>query len=296
VELRRIWAMGFVLVVATALAGVALLGRMAPAIGDILDENVATVDAVQRMLAALARGDERATEGFEEALAVAENNVTEEAERPLLETIRRESSPALAGDPLARREVVAALSSLGEVNEAAMRTADDEARALGSAGAWAIAILCLAGLLALVVGTRRVRRRLLLPLEELHGVLGAWVGGDPHRRCRPATVGALAPVLEAVNSLLDEARVGVPGRDVRVRRALGFLLEMQGAALVLDSKGEVIAMSDRALARMEEDGDAILEASREDGEHPAIEERMGSDEVVLIRLTGAGAAPDSSDG
>lgn len=279
--------------VLTALAGIGLLERMSPAIGHILEDNVASAQAVETMLRVLAEPAVTDTdrERFLDALGTAEGNVTEPEERPLLDTIRRRASAALAGDARARHDVATALEALGEINREAMVRADREARRLGSAGRWALAFLALGGLLLIAIAARRTQRRLLAPLAELEAVVGAHRAGDGHRRCRPHGGSELGDILDGVNRLLDRdarAHAGGAGRRAAIREALVLMLDERPApALVLDRAGEVIAASQDALDLMASRGEEILDAARSDEPAPAgIESARTTDSgLKLVHLT-----------
>lgn len=196
--------------VVTSLAAVALFGRMAPAIERIIEENVASVSAVEGMLDAALRARlgeplEVARRNFDEALAVARQNVTEEPEGRALEEIARLSGPALAGDDAAARRLSAELRALGAINRRAMRSADESAQRLGIAGAWAMVVLGAGGFVVGIMTLRRLRRRLVLPLQEIGTVLRAATNGDRLRRCtaQSAPAGDLADTMTMINLLLD---------------------------------------------------------------------------------------------
>jgi hypothetical protein len=195
---------------ATALAAITLFGRMTPAIERIIEDNVVSVDAVETMLdavLAIQLGEDAAVarKAFYEGLNVAKSNVTEAAETPVLADINRLAEPALQGDQAAARELAARLRSLGEINREAMRVADDSARRLGIAGAWTMVVLGSGGFVAGLVAMRRLRRRLLLPLQEIATVLRSATTGDRLRRCTPRATptGDLADTMRLLNVLLD---------------------------------------------------------------------------------------------
>lgn len=260
------------MLVLTALGGIGLLERMSPAIGLILEENVASARAVETMLGALAQPDATGARGaFFGALEAAEANVTEEEERAQLTRIRASADAALAGDDRARRDAVEALLDLGAINRDAMHRADHEARRLGSAGRWAIAFLALMGIGAGVVAMRQARRRVLDPIAELATVVRARRGGDLHRRCRLVGAGAIRDVLTEVNELLDRAERAPDATRLSAqssRAVIAALLDRSGEALaVMDADGAVVAASRSALDRIADEGasDAEELAAIEDG-------------------------------
>jgi hypothetical protein len=191
---------------------VGLLMRMSPAIERILRENVASLEACDEMMAALALAGPGQAEAsiaarFREALRRAQANITEAQERPALARIEAAAPGALRGEPADRAAAVEALAALHAVNSASMRRADERARQLGLGGAWAIVFLSCVALAVSVAVLRRLRQRLVAPLQELSSTLAAASRGDRHRRCRPMTTAPaeLARILLAVNGLLDRA-------------------------------------------------------------------------------------------
>ncbi|MEQ9644257.1 MAG: hypothetical protein RLO52_02180 [Sandaracinaceae bacterium] len=274
-QLRILLAVLIGLQALTALAGIGLLDRMSPAIGRILDENVASAEAVEAMLRVLVAPtpSEAQRREFMETLASAESNVTEPEETELLRVIRANAVGARGGARAARARAADALAELGDVNRGAMARADGDARRLGLAGRWALAFLALVGLAGVVLSARRIRTRLLAPLVELSAVVRVIRSGDPHRRCRPMPSGELGYVLASLNQILDAAAVPAPtprnGSD-RMRRALVGLLDRQEEPVVLlDETGGVVAASSSALALMAERGDEILAAARAGDPGPA---------------------------
>ena len=98
------------------------------------------------------------------------------------------------------------LGRLGEVNRASMHRANDQAKRLGWAGAWAAVMLGFCGFLISLYAMRRLGRKFLSPLEEIHSVLHAYGQGDRFRRC---TLHHSSPEFreagETINQLLDRA-------------------------------------------------------------------------------------------
>lgn len=248
--------------------GIVLLTRMGPAIEHILQDNVFSSLAVEEMLSILAEPDVATNEDsqrrFEEALTRARENVTEPEERPLIATIARGKAGALAGEPSARRDVIAALRQLAQVNHDSMARADRGARRLGTAGAWAAAML---GALALGLGVmvyRRLRLRLELPVEILRQTLERIRNGDARARC---VVGPgpteLRQIARDLNAILDRG-VGDPSaatgptparRDTaELRRLVAWALDQHAApTLVIDEKGHPVAMNQAMQERQEAD-------------------------------------------
>lgn len=196
------------LLLVVAFAAISLLGRMSPAIETILRENVVSLEAAEEMLAVMAAPGERASEGarrrYEGALGRAEQKVTREDERPVLAELRRLSAAALRGEVAVVSRTVALLRRLAEINREEMRRRDLEAQRLGVAGAWAVVLLGLLGLLLATFFVRRLVRRLLRPLAELQQTLAAAAGGDARRRALVERAPLeLLQMAAALNALLD---------------------------------------------------------------------------------------------
>ncbi len=253
--------------VLTSLAGIALLARMSPALGQVLAANEATVADAELMLAALATSPSpEASRRFEAALRRAEDAASDPAERELVSRLEALQGPTLAGEPEARATTVSLLIQLSEMNRHAMHEADARVRQLGLAGRWALVLLGLLALLASALAMRRAGRQLVAPVTELVAVLEARRGGDRHRRYTlGGEEGELARVLADVNEVLDAAEAPEPGErgDGLVREALVALLDARGgASIVVGEDGEIVAASREALDRLAERDEPIRAALR----------------------------------
>lgn len=237
----------------TSFAGVALLGRMSPAVERIMTENVVSTEAVEEMLSVLVtQGDPKA---FDVALEQARTNITEPEETALIDAINANADKALAGDADAREEIVVALHALGSVNRASMRRSDSAAQLLGRAGAWAMALV---GFLSFLVSIRvyhRVEKRLLLPFVELDEVLTAVRGGDAHRRVSWQADDLQGDhsgrLTDNLNWLLDQ-RLGRPTgviEELCLREALLSLIDRESEHVVLvgNDQGRVVAANEAGL-------------------------------------------------
>lgn len=245
---------------------IGLLTRMSPAILEILEENVVSLEASETMLAALLM--ERIEPGraagnsdrFYAALERAKGNVTEPAESEVLQKIERHAAAALAGEPFALEEAATQIVRLSEINRNAMAAADQEAQRLGYAGAWTAVFLGFISLLISLVVIRRLEKRMVLPLTELQNVLDAVRSGDRHRRCRIANPSRqIQHLFQEVNALLD--RVSEPSQPEKFkenrlrsqetelqRLALIYFLEKFGkAAALVDSNGKIVASNQETI-------------------------------------------------
>lgn len=202
--------------VALAFVATGLFARMGPVISLILTDNVPSMDASTEILvefAAAAAGplSPEARGRAENALARAEANITEPAEKNATDSIRRLLTPAANGDPAARAALIDAIHSLNVINRQAMFAVSANAQRLGSAGAWTAVFVGASSLGLGLLLIMQLRRRIVLPVLELHDVLRSVRQGDRFRRCRQME----APIevretLQSVNVVLDERQTTPP--------------------------------------------------------------------------------------
>lgn len=264
-------ALGAVLVV-TALVGINLVQRVAPALAGVLSQNVQSLDAAGEMLVGLsgARLPEptasAARRRFAEALDRAARNPTEPGESELVAELSALAPAALDGEPRALERTLIVLERLEAVNRAAVERANAEAQRLGAGGAWALALLGMLGVLVAGFVRRRLYRRVVAPLDELTRVLLAADAGDSLQRC--ATRGPFARqhrALVSLNRALDaaaERRAQPSGNGRLPPEIVPWLLDATGAPLaLLDTRGEVVSTSRSTLELLAgEQGPRLREA------------------------------------
>lgn len=236
----------------TSVSGVALLGRTGPVIERIMDENVASTEAVEDMLAEL--GYRRGPTRFDAALLRARSNITEPDERRFIAVIDQERAAALAGDARARGALIGALRELGAVNRRSIARTERAATRLGLAGAWAMSLLGFFGFLMGLWTSRRVRTRLIAPISEVATVLSAVRAGDTLRRCAASgTSTEEHRLVDNLNWVLDRARASrAPAGDPVARACVVGLLERWGErpVLVVERTGVVAAANRVALQQL----------------------------------------------
>lgn len=193
-----------------AFGAIGLFVRMGPVIEHIFQENVLSIVAAEEMLSELAKaGGEplmpEARARLRTSLTEAQRNVTEDDERPVLASLERRLPAAMDGEAQARRQVIDDLGQVIHINREAMRSVDEEARRLGTAGAWAAVLIGFVSFLLSVLVVVRLQSRFVRPLEDLHKVLQSARRGDSHRRCRHVDAPReVEQVSQEVNRLLDE--------------------------------------------------------------------------------------------
>lgn len=246
--------------VITTVGSIRVLSRMSPAVEQIMKENVASQAASEEMLAALTRIESNPgaplPERFQAGFTRARANVTLGGEAAILDSVEKHAPAAFAGDPMARGILVRALQDLSELNREAMREADERARLLGRAGAWASIALGLTGFWLTISVGRRLRARLETPIVELDETLEAARRGERLRRVAlidgPAEARRLA---DNINWLLDREEAGLAARptDASIQRALALhLLDREPLpAVVVNGDGEIVATNQAALSRLD---------------------------------------------
>ncbi|MBA2663233.1 MAG: hypothetical protein H0U74_13150 [Bradymonadaceae bacterium] len=246
----------------TSFGAIALLSRMAPAIEEILEENVYSIDAAEDMLVILAtvriRGpfepEHEDWKDFEAALERTRANVTEPAEPLVIEVISASYRPALGGESEALLTTIDALRQLAHINRQTMIRRDEQAKALGIAGAWAAVFLGFGGFALSVVIVVRLTRRVVAPFRELHATVTGFQRGDLYRRSRTGAFPLeFEEVARVLNTLLDEYQVrrsqgGGPTIQGLDRSALLHMIDRAPTpTLVYDCAGKLIASNRAAL-------------------------------------------------
>jgi nitrogen fixation/metabolism regulation signal transduction histidine kinase len=244
-ELQLAWAALVVVQVLTLIAAVGLLARMTPAVEHIMLDNERSIAAVEGMLVELAQSheDPGAQARFEEALAIARDNVTEDEEPTQLDRIDAGYRAAFTGDPTARERVMVALRELAAINRRAMQTATDRASTVGRTGAWAAAVLGLLSLGAAIGMSRRLERRVIGPIEAIAAAVKAIEDGDRHRRCPVHGPSEIMTLGRGIEALRERPLHAAAQRDERhgERQLLLSLLDAEpGVAILLDEHGAVL--------------------------------------------------------
>ena len=201
-----------------AIGTLAIFTRMTPAIAIIIERNERTLKACEDMLAVMAvtgAGSPFSREQvliFQTAFDRAKANITEPQEPEILKRMEPTLPPLFQGDAAVRREVVEAAVQLGNINRDAMTIADQRAQQLGRAGAWGVVFMALTAFLAGVIFIRKITRRVVKPLEEIHTVIIAHRNGETMRRCTGADLSQdVVAVFTGINDLFDQCQALAAG-------------------------------------------------------------------------------------
>ncbi|HLE00482.1 MAG TPA: hypothetical protein VJB59_09490 [Bdellovibrionota bacterium] len=261
----------------TAFSSISVLERMEPAIETVLKENVRSLEMVEEMFSALfvpaqpVRDTASKKQRFTAALKQARESATEEQEPVIIAAIESAAEQAFGGDVSAIKSVVGNLQQLGEVNRNAMKRAEERARRLRLAGAWAMAMLGLMAFLSGLFVFSRFGKRIVYPVQELVAVATAWKEGNRQRRYHsPAASRELEEIGKVLNAVLDESmdrefenRRELPQdcAPLKEREIIGGLLESISApSFVVSSNGVLLSANAEGIRRLsKQDGTEIRE-------------------------------------
>ena len=181
------------------------LQRMNPEIKRIYERNVVSLDACEKMLLALAEPvvDRKA---FYEALQIAGNNITENGEQETVDRISTLARKLDSGNADERRQLTREIIKLTNFNKSAIIGSAMQAQKVRQAGAWGMVFLTLFFFVAALFFEQRLRRKLLMPLQEISSVMTARTQGDHFRRCNlPHASQDMKKIFAAINELIDRS-------------------------------------------------------------------------------------------
>lgn len=180
--------------------------RMNPEIKQIYERNVVSLSACEEMLVALAR-DKVDAKQFRTALLKAEQNITEPGEKEVLRRIDSLFHDLAAGKDNNRQLLTMEIVKVTNYNREAIVRAAVQAQRLRQTGAWGIVFMTLLFFTLAIFFEQRLRRTLLVPLQEILQVMEARGRGDKFRRCNMLYANSdMKKLLMAVNSLLDRQK------------------------------------------------------------------------------------------
>jgi HAMP domain-containing protein len=279
---RLLFAYGYLVALVLLGAAGAALGflELGNRIGTMLDDNFESVRTSMEMLEALERQDSAvlaallegarssdevaiSERAFLDALARARGNVTEETERPVLDSIATRYGEyrgardlllsSASESPLAEYEseffpkfesVKEDVRRLLDLNHRAMRRADRDAQATAARRALGYAVLTALALLSMGWLSHSLRVNVIARFEELRSVAQAIGRGDFRRRASEQHTDELGSVARALNGLLDaqeelRGSASAGGRRL-VELALARLQAENEAAALISLGGDLL--------------------------------------------------------
>lgn len=180
--------------------------RMNPEIRQIYKRNVISLSACEEMLASLA-SDEVDVPRFRKSLEKARSNITESGEKESLLKIGSLLKEFESGKKEARKRLAEEIVHVTHFNREAIIKAAVHAQKMRQAGAWGIVFMTLIFFGAALFFEQRLRKTLLLPLQEIALVMEARIKGDKFRRCHILHANTdMKKLFDAINSLLDHQK------------------------------------------------------------------------------------------
>ena len=181
------------------------LQRMNPEIQRIYERNVVSLDACEKMLLVLA---EPAVDMkvFSEALQIAAGNITENGEQETVIRISTLADKLHSGTPEDRHQLIREIIQLTNFNKNAIKQSALQAQKLRQAGAWGMVFATLFFFTAALFFEQRLRRSLLMPLQEIANVMEERMKGDRFRRCNLSGISSeMKKIFAAINDLIDRS-------------------------------------------------------------------------------------------
>lgn len=180
--------------------------RMNPEIRQIYKRNVISLNACEEMLASLA--DEKVDlPRFRRALEMALGNITESGEKEALGRIGSLFKKFESDQKGTRRPLADEIVKVTHFNRQAIIKATVHAQKMRQAGAWGIVFMTLVFFGAALFFEQRLRKNLLIPLQEISSVMEARSKGDRFRRCHTLYANAdMKKLFADINSLLDRQK------------------------------------------------------------------------------------------
>ncbi|MEZ4742909.1 MAG: hypothetical protein R3B45_10760 [Bdellovibrionota bacterium] len=161
------------------ISAIFLVERIVPAIDEILQENVFSVQASMAMQVSISEEDQKK---FWESFDKAKSNITLKGEKEIVEEVKSLAEQYWAGASEMKVETIKKVGELSSVNLRAMDQKDEEARFLGLAGAWALGFLVMISIALQLIARGRMLIRLMDPISELISVLEGYHKGNRLRR------------------------------------------------------------------------------------------------------------------
>lgn len=211
-DLRRstysIWGSLILLNLLLAWGAIGLFTRMEPLIEKSWHAEVATFTWSEELLLQIAKLNEltwtpQTAKQLHEQVSQ-RIQLSSPRERELLGPLLHSLHTPPAWSPQLQQELAEQLEPWVRFQRTQSQSSLQEAHLLGQAGAWSAVGLSLLTLLLSLVLLARIKRTLILPLEELHQVLEESESGHRLRRCHPRpSFSEMQKIQERINRLLD---------------------------------------------------------------------------------------------
>ena len=184
-----------------AIAGMRAIYRLGPDIDNINSRNTQSLYLIDNMLIAEGNSD---LDVFEKNLMLEKTNITEPKEADNIAEIDRIYKKAFYGDYKAKKQLVAELAQLAEINREAIADYTTNVKKLSVTGMWVIAFMLFIVWSTGLIILNRLKNTVINPMKELVDVLDKVKKGNKLRRCPTiAPTNDFQKVYDGVNNLLD---------------------------------------------------------------------------------------------
>lgn len=185
-----------------SLAGIRGFHRLAPSLEIVNAKNTLSLYYTEQMLSAIA--NKASIETFEQILLSEKTNITEAGEAKKIEEIEGLYKRAFMGDPYAKKELLAAIVDLSQINRGAMEHAAFKTKKLSIAGSWVIAFMLLALWSLGILILNSLNKTVIEPLNEIDDLFVSVSKGNKFRRCPTlAPTKSFQKIYDGINELLD---------------------------------------------------------------------------------------------
>ena len=186
-----------------SVAGICGFQRLEPFVNTLNSSNTKSLYYAEQMLSSISM--KKDIKIFEENLHKAQNNITEDGEKDVLEKIAGNYQPAFYGNEKYEEATIDSIAELSRINRLAMQRAGLRAKKMQTVGIWIIifptVFIWMIGLTLLA----RIKRTFIKPIEELNDVISDYNSGNRMRRCPSYTVSKdLQKLYDGLNHILDE--------------------------------------------------------------------------------------------
>lgn len=185
------------------ITGVRGFMRLAPSIEQINLYNTQSLYLAESMISSISV--EHDINSFENALTLAQKNITEPGEKEIIQNIEKKYKSAFSGDKKDKELVINDINKLSAINRSAVQKTILKIKKLTAVGSYVIVFV---GLIIWALGLvllNTLKKTLISPLSELKEVLQNYSKGNKLRRCP-----AIAPtkdfqqIYDNLNALLDK--------------------------------------------------------------------------------------------
>lgn len=230
--------------IALCFAAVGLQQRLEPTLSTIKDRNVVSIVSAIELLVILETEDRASMEALADALV---RNETEEGEKLIALRIRDILAHDLRKHTDEYQQLVRDLDEIIQINQTAMLSYSDQAFRLAQGGGWVLITLASIGIWGTWFIIRRLRQRIVQPLERLAETMRRGRSGTTRMRAYAQQAAyEIREAADALNTLLDERAANYERRHDKISRperniVVALMEKVPFPTWILDENGEIRA-------------------------------------------------------